>query len=425
MCCTTNVNLHISADGVVTCFSPPGVLTRFLFISPFYFTLLARARTRSPVSRTRSVPLCAIVVGQGKEVGSEEDRKPSSQGSTAEPNSSEQHEENLSISSSSSASQSTAQRYGFEPDHTRHSGPRPLGYVGEVGGTSISPVAERSRDGMPTYKARTGKKTVTSASAAAAVAPAVRRSPSPKTSRSEAATSNLDNAEVIDTEPRRKGESNEDAKKEKQHTGGAGEVLSGGVGAGAGGETRLPEAVIVAGVGSAVAGNERGAVEQSPSTLFAGDAERAAERAAEDAEAAAVAAEEGIRAEQEEGVPLRMGRRWKKRVTFVARTMQIWAFLFNVLIKLLRQKLVQRDEARMSARRRKLGKYLCRAFLKLGPTFIKIGQVGVALGLCSFVALLWVFALQRRSSTTQSRFLAPLYKHMCRTRVTSIIRSTK
>lgn len=59
----------------------------------------------------------------------------------------------------------------------------------------------------------------------------------------------------------------------------------------------------------------------------------------------------------------------------MARTVQIWAFLFHVLIKLLRQKLVQRDEARMSARRRKLGRYLCQAFLKLGPTFIKIGQL--------------------------------------------------
>ena len=68
-------------------------------------------------------------------------------------------------------------------------------------------------------------------------------------------------------------------------------------------------------------------------------------------------------------------RRWKKRVIFVLRTVQIWAFLVHVLVKLLRQKLVQRDEARMSARRRKLGRYLCKAFLKLGPTFIKIGQV--------------------------------------------------
>lgn len=70
-----------------------------------------------------------------------------------------------------------------------------------------------------------------------------------------------------------------------------------------------------------------------------------------------------------------MTRRWRKRASFVTRTVQIWAFLFHVLLKLLRQKLVQRDEARMSARRRKLGKYLCQAFLKLGPTFIKIGQV--------------------------------------------------
>lgn len=74
-------------------------------------------------------------------------------------------------------------------------------------------------------------------------------------------------------------------------------------------------------------------------------------------------------------VPMTMTARWKRRITFAARTMQIWAFLFHVLIKLFRQKLVQSDEARMSARRRKLGKYLCKAFLKLGPTFIKIGQV--------------------------------------------------
>lgn len=70
-----------------------------------------------------------------------------------------------------------------------------------------------------------------------------------------------------------------------------------------------------------------------------------------------------------------LGGHWKRRVTFVVRTVQIWAFLVHVLLKLLRQKLVQKDEARMSARRRKLGKYLCKAFLKLGPTFIKIGQV--------------------------------------------------
>ena len=114
-----------------------------------------------------------------------------------------------------------------------------------------------------------------------------------------------------------------------------------------------------AGVGSAAQG-----------ALFVGDADRAA---------AVVAAQEGVAVEEEEeeeGVPLSFTQRWKRRVTFVARTVQIWAFLFHVLIKLLRQKLVQRDEARMSARRRKLGRYLCKAFLKLGPTFIKIGQVG-------------------------------------------------
>lgn len=124
--------------------------------------------------------------------------------------------------------------------------------------------------------------------------------------------------------------------------------------------------------------------EQGQGALFAGDAERAAERAIQAAENAAVRAqaEEGMEIEGvegvgdvEEGVPLGVVGRWKKRVTFVVRTAQIWAFLFHVLIKLLRQKLVQRDEVRMSARRRKLGRYLCRAFLKLGPTFIKIGQV--------------------------------------------------
>lgn len=106
-------------------------------------------------------------------------------------------------------------------------------------------------------------------------------------------------------------------------------------------------------------------------SLFVGDADRVA--------TAAAAAQGGVAEEEEEeegeGVSLSLTQRWKRRVTFVARTVQIWAFLFHVLIKLLRQKLVQRDEARMSARRRKLGRYLCKAFLKLGPTFIKIGQV--------------------------------------------------
>lgn len=104
-------------------------------------------------------------------------------------------------------------------------------------------------------------------------------------------------------------------------------------------------------------------------SMFAGDAARASEAAMLD-EAAASGEEEGGA-----GGRFNLGRRWRKRVTFVARTVQIWAFLFHVLLKLLRQKLVQRDEERMSARRRKLGRYLCKAFLKLGPTFIKIGQV--------------------------------------------------
>lgn len=138
-------------------------------------------------------------------------------------------------------------------------------------------------------------------------------------------------------------------------------------------------------------GRDRGIEKESS---FAGDAERAAARAAERAAegvtavAAAVTAaveeqrredeadDEKVENEEAESiVPMALGTRWKRRITFVVRTMQIWAFLFHVLLKLVRQKLVQRDEARMSARRRKLGRYLCRAFLKLGPTFIKIGQV--------------------------------------------------
>ncbi|CAN0046399.1 unnamed protein product, partial [Ectocarpus sp. 12 AP-2014] len=91
--------------------------------------------------------------------------------------------------------------------------------------------------------------------------------------------------------------------------------------------------------------------------------------------AVAAAASEVEEEEEDDEAQLSFSARWRRRINFAARTVQIWAFLFHVLIKLLRQKLVQMDEARMSARRRKLGRYLCRAFLKLGPTFIKIGQL--------------------------------------------------
>lgn len=115
--------------------------------------------------------------------------------------------------------------------------------------------------------------------------------------------------------------------------------------------------------------------------VFGGDVERAQSAAAAKAkaEAAAVAkaAAEVEEEDEDDEACLTLTARWRRRITFVARTVQIWAFLFHVLIKLLRQKLVQRDEERMSARRRKLGRYLCKAFLKLGPTFIKIGQVCV------------------------------------------------
>lgn len=125
-------------------------------------------------------------------------------------------------------------------------------------------------------------------------------------------------------------------------------------------------------------------------SLFAGDAERAAERAANGVMAVASAVTAGIeeqrqidgnherngREEEKGGVTTSTtSRRWSRRIAFVFRTVQIWTFLFQVLFKLLRQKLVPQDDASMSIRRRELGRYLCRAFLKLGPTFIKIGQV--------------------------------------------------
>lgn len=111
--------------------------------------------------------------------------------------------------------------------------------------------------------------------------------------------------------------------------------------------------------------------------VFGGDVERAQSEAAAKAKAeeVATAAAELEEEDEDDEACLTLTARWRRRITFVARTVQIWAFLFHVLIKLLRQKLVQRDEERMSARRRKLGRYLCKAFLKLGPTFIKIGQV--------------------------------------------------
>lgn len=127
--------------------------------------------------------------------------------------------------------------------------------------------------------------------------------------------------------------------------------------------------------------------------MFGGDVERAQQSSA--AAAAAAAKEEALakataeveEEEEDDEARLTLTARWRRRVTFVARTVQIWAFLFHVLIKLLRQKLVQRDEQRMSARRRKLGRYLCKAFLKLGPTFIKIGQVCVV---CYPMCRLWL-----------------------------------
>lgn len=140
-----------------------------------------------------------------------------------------------------------------------------------------------------------------------------------------------------------------------------------------------------------------GSKAQQQGSLFAGDAERAAERAANGVTAVASAVTAAIEEqrqidgnherngceEETSRVTTSTSGRWSRRIAFVFRTVQIWTFLFQVLFKLLRQKLVPQDDASMSIRRRELGRYLCRAFLKLGPTFIKIGQVGWLSHFCS------------------------------------------
>jgi predicted unusual protein kinase regulating ubiquinone biosynthesis (AarF/ABC1/UbiB family) len=83
---------------------------------------------------------------------------------------------------------------------------------------------------------------------------------------------------------------------------------------------------------------------------------------------------------------------WPKRLWAVRRTIRIWAFLLLVLVKLTRMRGIEARakkeasaagevdatemvEAEVSAARRRLAKYVCQACLRLGPTFIKVGQL--------------------------------------------------
>lgn len=70
---------------------------------------------------------------------------------------------------------------------------------------------------------------------------------------------------------------------------------------------------------------------------------------------------------------------WKRRIWVVRRTVRIWFFLLRVLFKLIAMKGVEnaRDstEETRSLARRTLAKFLCKGCLKLGPTFIKVGQL--------------------------------------------------
>ncbi|CAM9129363.1 unnamed protein product [Chrysoparadoxa australica] len=80
--------------------------------------------------------------------------------------------------------------------------------------------------------------------------------------------------------------------------------------------------------------------------------------------------------DDEKPIKLRWGSRWVKRVKAVLRTMKIWGFLFVVLLKLGALRLAgNEDEESRSHRARALAKFLCSGFLKLGPTFIKVGQL--------------------------------------------------
>ncbi|KAG5178472.1 ABC1 family-domain-containing protein [Tribonema minus] len=68
---------------------------------------------------------------------------------------------------------------------------------------------------------------------------------------------------------------------------------------------------------------------------------------------------------------------WAKRIWTVRRSLRIWVFLVRSLVKVFmlksREKRATPDVA--SALRREFARYLCRSCLRLGPTFIKVGQL--------------------------------------------------
>eukprot|EP00904_Undaria_pinnatifida_P003084 jgi/Undpi1/12777/HiC_scaffold_6.g02445.m1 len=338
-----------------------------------------RTQTRTPhghrqctriVSRGRVPPLCAIAVGRGTQVGEQEDSLDgdSRQHHAQQPQQQQQGQQRSG--SSSAAAQGGGGQSGAsewyaiqeeQPRRTPSREPRSLG-SGVAGASASSASTINRKLSIDEKPIKGGKPEGATKGGGGKGGGKVGRATSKGSKRNPTI-----------------GKSNLDAMIAQQRAaakrGAAFGDISGDAGTGHVAKKAAPQAAAAAagdrvdatgGVGVEVGAGVGSAAQGA---LFVGDADRAA---------AVVAAQEGVAVEEEEeeeGVPLSFTQRWKRRVTFVARTVQIWAFLFHVLIKLLRQKLVQRDEARMSARRRKLGRYLCKAFLKLGPTFIKIGQL--------------------------------------------------
>lgn len=341
-------------------------------------------RCRPATSRAvRTPPLHAVVLGRGKQhVGS----SGSSSGSSSSSSSSSEYTGDDGVGPPSAATTTTTtsqvaaqqRRYGFDDGHSmRHSTPAATnGYSSALGGVGTESGADSATR------------------AAIRSPPPIAQGSSKKISTSVGSSSTSVDITGINGDPTQTS------------------ALSSALNQGGHADSQISVDVTIPDTAQEKTLSEQGAVVAAPTgtpaepaSLFAGDVERASERAASmaaaseqevsgatDAQAGAApvaATTSAVAMEQERSdavgagrdqrggdtVLFGVGKRWRKRITFVARTVQIWAFLFHVLIKLFRQKLVQGDEVRMSARRRKLGRYLCRAFLKLGPTFIKIGQV--------------------------------------------------
>jgi len=87
-----------------------------------------------------------------------------------------------------------------------------------------------------------------------------------------------------------------------------------------------------------------------------------------DAEATSEDAEAALAAQMEKGWEMRgFGNKY-------SRTVEIWAFVLKSIIKELRLKKIK-DKEEVSQKRKELGDELCTGLLKLGPTFIKLGQL--------------------------------------------------